>query len=183
MANTAILSLLAFGSRTPSPPAAPVVEVILMPPPAAARAPPPERPSPTPGPRAGRQLAVSAQPAPPLVGAASGPEPDATRPHAYTSFFRDFVPGCEREILALLSPAERERCNARIAAATRAGRRGFADEPALDLGRTIRIAPDRMAGFEASAETQRVRRQTPGRAPIVPCGGRSANFGVGCLPE
>jgi hypothetical protein len=176
--------VLTLNSRSPPPPPAPVVEIVLLPP--MTSLPAPER----------RQAEQSAQenrrPVPSPRAAAAPSSADATAPNAppgsgtspvqVGSFFREFIPGCERETLILLPPAERERCNARAAVAQAARRKDFLDDPAPGLSPTIRISPDRMAEFNRASEAQRLRREQAGKAPMVACSGRTANFGVGCLP-
>lgn len=120
-----------------------------------------------------------------LRGAAEPPQPPpaAATPQEYMSFFAERVVGCEREALILLSPAELERCRARIAAVEAMKPRSFRNADAPDLGRLPGLVAEWRLALDRETARRERNRGGAGAAPTTACVGRGSNFGIGCLPE
>jgi hypothetical protein len=188
--HVAVLAALLLSVRLPPPVAeAPAVQVSLI------DLTPPERllrPSlPTVRPLSPRPAPVPPVDAPPppatLRGAAErepGPSsapPGRGDPQTFMNFFEDNLKGCEREVLILLPEAEQQRCRARIATAEAMKSRPFTrNGPPIEA--LSGLAAARRAALDAEVE-RRARARGPGKPPVTACEGRSANFGVGCLPD
>ena len=105
--------------------------------------------------------------------------PTAGRPlAAVTPFFRNHIRDCGKEDLALMEPAERERCQVRITAqdVLDNGNMKASDRLATPI---LRLDPERRAEFDR--EIGRRRGRAAQNDPIKACDGPTVGLGSACL--
>jgi hypothetical protein len=95
-----------------------------------------------------------------------------------TPFYRRHIEGCGKEDLNLLPPAEREKCQVKIAAQDIIdnGNMKAEDRNARPI---LRLDPDRRAEFDR--ELGRRRARAANNDPIKPCDGPTVGLGSACL--
>jgi hypothetical protein len=107
--------------------------------------------------------------------------PPTGRPLAdVTPFYRNHIKDCGKEDLALMEPAERERCQVRITAQDIVDNGNMKAEDRLATP-LLRIDPERRAEFDRSVNSRRERAVA--LDPMEACKGPAVGMGSSCIKK